>query len=59
MIVIHTFLSNTRAPESDPGSRIPLNKAIGISLNSGLAMMASPTHIHKYFKGKIALSIDG
>jgi hypothetical protein len=59
MIVIYAFLSNTRAPESDPGSRIPLSKDIGISLKSGRAMMASPTHIHKYFKGKIDFSIDG
>ena len=59
MIVIHTFLSNTRAPESDPGSRIPLTKSIGISLNSGLATMVNPTHIHKYFKEKIAFSSDG
>mmetsp|Transcript_5380 Transcript_5380/g.9807 ORF Transcript_5380/g.9807 Transcript_5380/m.9807 type:complete len:91 (-) Transcript_5380:57-329(-) len=51
--------SNARAPDIAPGSRIPLTKPNGISLKSGLANIAKPTPIHKYFNGNIAFSTLG
>ena len=52
-------LQNARTPESDPGSTIPLSKATGISLKSGLAKTASPIPIHKYDRGNVAFFADG